>query len=89
LIFNPKFTDEYVTFLALMVLVSSVAGDDLPVICAYAYDYAGNVGYDCIESPCALNTIKPGIYLFQSLTLPNNYKGEIGKFFINAIFNFN
>ena len=60
-----------------------------PKICAYAYDNAGNMDYDCISNPCPIVSISPGIYLFKNLTLPNNYEGYIGRFFINATFYIN
>ena len=84
-IFNPKITDEYVKFFALIVMVSEYWGT-YPDFCAYGYDIAGNFAYDTISHPCSTKTIEPGIYLFKSFTLPNNYTGNISKFFINADF---
>jgi len=84
LIFNPKITDEYVNFFALSVIILGVHSD-IPLISAYAYDNAGNNDFDEIESPCILDLF-PGIFIFERLTLPNNYEGKIGKFFINASF---
>jgi hypothetical protein len=87
LIFNPQFSDDYIKFFALIVLVKSAGGYfDLYVI---AYDKAGNYAKDSIEHPTNTSDIEPGIYMFQSLTFPNNYTGKIGNFFINAVFNYN
>ena len=85
LIFNPIITDEYVNFFAIFVII---LGDivDIPLISAYAYDNAGNYDFDEIESPCVLDTVPPGFYIFKRLTLPNNFEGGIGKFFIKAWF---
>jgi hypothetical protein len=86
LIFNPQFSDDYVKFFALMIIVKSAGGYfDLYVI---AYDKAGNYAKDGIAHPTTTNGIEPGIYMFQSLTFPNNYTGKIGNFFINAVFNY-
>lgn len=86
LIFNPEITDEYVNFYAMIVIISGLGKEDLPLISAYAYDNAGNKEIDEIESPCHTKTISPGIYLFKNMTLPKNYSGFIGKSFIKAIF---
>jgi hypothetical protein len=85
LICNPRITDEYVKFFAISVIILGRA-EDIPLISAYAYDNAGNNDFDEIESPCVLVTASPGIYLFKRLTLPNNYEGDIGKFFVKAWF---
>ena len=85
LIFNPKITDEYVKFFALIVIVSENWGTH-PDYYVYAYDIAGNSAYDCIEHPLQTKTIESGIFLFKSFTLPNSYTGSIDKFFINAEF---
>jgi maltose-binding protein MalE len=69
-----------------MIIVKSAGGYfDLYVI---AYDKAGNYAKDGIAHPTTTNGIEPGIYMFQSLTFPNNYTGKIGNFFINAVFNY-
>jgi hypothetical protein len=86
LIRNKEITDEYVKFYAMIVIISGLGKESLPLISAYAYDNAGNKDFDEIVSPCHTQTISPGIYLFKNLTLPNNYSGFIGKSFIKAIF---
>ena len=83
LIRNPEITDEYVRFYAMIVIISEFHPD----ICAYVYDNAGNWDYDCLGKPLSPVDINPGIYLFQNLTLPNNYEGYIGRFLIRATFN--
>jgi len=70
----------------MIVIISGLGKEDLPLISAYAYDNAGNKEIDEIESPCHTKTISPGIYLFKNMTLPKNYSGFIGKSFIKAIF---
>ena len=84
LILNPEITDDYVKFFAIFVIAFKVV-PHFPTICANAYDNAGNMGRYCIEEPTLLS-ISPGIYIFKNLTLPNDYKGYIGKFFIRATF---
>ena len=79
LIRNLEITDESVRFYAIIVFMSELPMD----ICAYAYDKAGNWDYDCLETS---SPPFPGIYLFQNLTLPKNYEGYIGRFFIWADF---
>jgi len=82
LIRNPEITDEYVRFYAMIVIISEFHPD----ICAYVYDNAGNWDYDCLGKPLSPVDINPGIYLFQNLTLPNDYGGYVGRFFIFANF---
>jgi hypothetical protein len=85
LILNPEITDEYVKFYAIIVIILGITENINRVdFCAYAYDNAGNKGYYCIEHPTILVNPSPGIYLFKNLTLPCDYKGYIGKFFIRA-----
>jgi hypothetical protein len=86
LIRNKEITDEYVKFYSMIVIISGLGKEDLPLISAYAYDNAGNKEIDEILSPSPKVIISPGIYLFKNLTLPNNYTGFIGKSFIKAIF---
>jgi len=86
LIRNKEITDEYVKFYSMIVIISGLGKEDLPLISAYAYDNAGNKEIDKILSPSPKVIISPGIYLFKNLTLPNNYTGFIGKSFIKAIF---
>jgi hypothetical protein len=85
LMFNPIITEEYVKFFALIVLVTAIWDFD-DDYCTNAYDMTVNSAYESVTQPNPKTTITPGIYLFQSLTLPNNYTGKIGLFFIDAIF---
>ena len=85
LIRDPEITNEYIKFFAKIVFVLGIK-DFNPWESAYAYDNAGNYDFDKIEHPTSIATISPGIYLFKNLTLPNSYKGYIGKFFIRATF---
>ena len=88
LICGREITDDYVKFFDVIVTVGAIIDPEGPFdISAYAYDKAGNRDSDIIIEPRSKETITPGIYLFQSITLPNNYVGKIGLFFINAIFN--
>ena len=82
---NLEITEEYVEFFAVLVIILGIQ-NWYYTICANAYDNAGNIGEDCIHPPCSIITISPGIYLFKNVTLPNNYEGYIGKFFIKATF---
>ena len=86
---NPEITEDYVKFYAIFVLIKRLTDILYPKICACAYDNAGNFACDEIQNPCHIRTISPGIHLFRSLTLPNNYTGYIGKNLIYAKFNFN
>ena len=87
LILNPKITYDYVKFFAVFVLVMGFVNHSLPFwISAYAYDNAGNYAYDETENPTPKSSVSPGIYLFKNLILPNDYEGDIGKFFIKASF---
>jgi len=85
LICHKMITDEYVKFYAVIVTISGNwdGGEGAKVI---AYDNAGNWDYKEIEFPSHPLTIEPGTYLFQNVTLPNNYTGNIGRFFIRATF---
>jgi len=84
LIRNPEITDEYVKFYAIILLISYTDSDDW--IHSYAYDNAGNYNFDGIPKPLHPAPIEPGLYLFQNMTLPNNYTGHVGRFFIRATF---
>jgi len=84
LISNLEITEEYITFFAILVLITKWQESIYPS--AYVYDKAGNYDRDGFyHSPHI--TITPGIYLFESLTLPNDYDGYIGRFLISAEFN--
>jgi hypothetical protein len=85
LIRNPEITDDYVKFYAVMVMIFGI-GESSWACRTYAYDNAGNFGYFDIFDSHFPATIVPGIYLFQNVTLPNNYTGHIGRFFIKATF---
>ena len=84
LIRNLEITEEYVKFYAIIVIISELPFHNTYSACAY--DNAGNSAEDEIYAG-PLVSFRQGIYLFQSLTLPNNYTGYIGRFFISAIFN--
>jgi hypothetical protein len=87
LIHNPTITDDYVKFFAFFVIVLGHLDQQLPFwVTAVAYDNAGNINFAQTENPCFKADISSGIFLFKSLTLPSNYTGYIGKFFISVIF---
>jgi hypothetical protein len=80
---NLDSTEEYVNFTAMLVIALGTSGGDIHIkVCAY--DFAGNV--DCDEYLYPSHPIEPGIYLFENLTLLNDYTGYIGRFFICASF---
>ena len=83
LIRNPEITDDYVKFYAFMVII--IFWDFIDIY-SYAYDTAGNREYDQIYDPIRPASVEPGVYLFQNMTLPNNYKGHVGRFFVIASF---
>jgi hypothetical protein len=85
LIFNPEITDEYVKFFAVMVGILKFKPPYIEIY-AYSYDVAGNWDFYGISNSCSKVTISSGIYLFKNLTLPSDYEGYIGKFFIRAKF---
>jgi hypothetical protein len=85
LIRNPEITDDYVKFYAVMVMIFGI-GESSWACRTYAYDNAGNFDYYDIFDSHFSATIVPGLYLFQNVTLPNNYTGHIGRFFIRATF---
>ena len=85
LIRNPEITDDYVKFYAVMVMIFGI-GESSWACRTYAYDNAGNFDYFDIFDSHFSATIVPGLYLFQNLTLPNNYSGYIGRFFVKATF---
>ena len=84
LISNLNITEEYVNFFAVILKVSTISGLEL-IPSACAYDFAGNMACDEIR-PSSPYIIEPGLYIFQNLILPNNYKGYIGNFIIFAAF---
>ncbi len=86
LIFNPQFSEENVTFFALIVIITNEHNSSSvysKYFYAIAYDKAGNSETDDISG---ISYIPPGIYMFQHLTFPNNYTGYMGRFFIRATF---
>lgn len=89
LILNPEFTEETVSFFAVMAIYSIF---DYPVAQAIVYDNAGNTritGNTRISNPCPpINNNRFGIFLFQRLTFQNNYSGYIGEHFIFAVFEY-
>ncbi len=81
LIRNRNISKDNVSFYIVLVAITMYFG---PInYYAYAYDNAGNIGIDIVET-CVPNT--HGIYLFQDVTYPNPYFGYIGRNFIFAIF---
>jgi len=80
-----EITDEVVKFFALLVIVTGHP-NQVPWFGAYAYDTAGN--WDCysISQPSCSVDFSYGVYLFKDITLPNNYTGHVGRFFIRATF---
>jgi len=89
LILNPEILEEYVKFHARIVMISGASADifNNNVISAIAYDNAGNDVRQEIYTPTfRAPIIKPGFYLFRDITLPNNYTGYIGRYFIRATF---
>jgi hypothetical protein len=84
LILNPEITDEYVKFFAIIVIIIGLYYNYH--FSAYAYDNAGNWDFYSIENPKPPSSVSPGIYLFKNLTLPSNYTGYIGKYFVKATF---
>jgi len=87
LIRNREITDDYVKFYSLVVFVS-VIGKSFPHFNQrfYAYDNAGNGVFEDIMQPTFRASIKPGLYLFQNMTLPNDYTGYIGRFLVRGTF---
>ena len=84
LIFDLDITEKNVSFYALVVKASKIDIFDL-IFKVCVFDMAGNV--DCNETEVEIpEIINPGLYLFERLTLPNNYSGYIGKFLIFAFF---
>ncbi|HUS98868.1 MAG TPA: hypothetical protein VMY59_00930 [Candidatus Thermoplasmatota archaeon] len=85
LITKLEITQDYVKFFALIVRISGPLYHP-PYFAAYGYDNAGNWDWMDIMQPSFSVNITGGIYLFQNVTLPNNYTGHIGRFFIKATF---
>jgi len=88
-ILNPEILEDYVKFHARIVMISGASGYIISncVTRAVAYDNAGNEAWRELYPPTfRAPIIKPGFYLFRDVTLPNNYTGYIGRFFIKATF---
>jgi len=84
---NREITESYVKFYSLVVFIS-VISTMLPQITQvfFAYDNAGNWEFKDIENPTCRLSVKPGLYLFQNVTLPNDYTGYLGRFRVRATF---
>ncbi len=81
---NRKITEENVSFFALAV-THSVEYSFAPwedFVSAYAYDNAGNWGYDETSG----HSPPPKRMFFTHFSFRNNYEGYIGRFFILATF---
>lgn len=82
LIFNPKITEETVSFFAIILIGRSAFNN--PIAQAIAYDNAGNQGMNPVPNPPIYTDYY--FYIFEQLTFQNDYSGHIGAFFINAVF---
>ncbi|UCF50440.1 MAG: hypothetical protein JSU91_02870 [Thermoplasmatales archaeon] len=84
LICNRVITDENVSFYSIFMKASENPGLNW-IVGVGVCDQAGNM--DRIEILIKRpNVIEPGLYLFQKLTLPNNYWGYLGRFLVFAKF---
>jgi hypothetical protein len=83
---DPEMVESFVKFYAILVMVIGFIDPNL-WYSAIGYDNAGNWMKDEIEHPSFRVPIKPGFYLFQNMTIPNNYTGYIGRYIIRAEFN--
>ena len=86
LICNLEITEEFVNFYSIITFIRPKNWEGPPKMYAIAYDLAGNYEFDEIKNPCSSTNITPGFYLFRKLTLPNNYTGHVGRFYISATF---
>ncbi len=89
LIRNREITDDYVKFDSIIVFVYIIGNGINPPNFTqrfYAYDNAGWSDYVDIENPVRPASIKPGLYLFQNMVLPNNYTGYVGRYLVKATF---
>jgi hypothetical protein len=85
---NPEITEDYVKFYAVLVRISGTPSL-IPHITqsAIAYDNAGNWEKCTLETPTyRMPIIKPDFYLLRDVTLPSNYTGVIGDYFVWANF---
>ncbi len=85
LIFPPRFSNDYMSFLSIYVKASiDLCNALIPYV--RAYDKAGNVG-KCIQSgPIECHDIYKCI--FKHLSFTKNYSGRIGLFYIDASFKY-
>ena len=88
-ILNPEITEEYVRFYAILIAIYHLwnhsVGNVVPSTCAY--DNAGNCKVNLLENnPCSVNYATTVVITFHWLTLPNNYSGHLGRFFVFATF---
>jgi len=87
LIRDPEITSEIVNFYARAVLFLITGASIIFYVAkVYVYDTAGNWVDATIYQPGPTPIIFHKLFLFQNVTLPNNYKGFIGKSFIYAEF---
>jgi len=85
---NPEITDEYVKFYAVVVITLEDFNYFLQEkFEAIGFDSAGNVDLWYCNLP-EFPSPDLDICLFKNITLPNDYHGYIGKFFIKATFDF-
>ena len=92
MIYDLEINEDYVKFNVLIVRISRYyqRWPLFPAILGVrGYDKAGNMDFDETWGGTNTVSITPGIYIFQSMVLPNNYIGYIGKNRIFATFNFN
>jgi hypothetical protein len=90
LIYDLEINDDFVKFKTFIVRISKHFQSCRNVILeSCGFDEAGNIAFDNIINPTFGKSINSGIYIFKSITLPNNYIGHIGKNFIFATFHVN
>jgi hypothetical protein len=80
---KTNITEEYVKFYAIVLRVFSILNDFNSSLYPIAYDNAGNEAYDIITKLLPVPLEKK---FFKWYKFPNNYKGYIGKYYIDAIF---
>ena len=75
-------TDDYVKFYAIVVNELSICNSFYGIPYMIAYDNAGNDNFDLIPDPPPY----PEKKFFKWYKFPNDYEGEIGSYYIDAIF---
>jgi len=85
LIRKPVITENNISFYSIIGITIEGDWDDYKYFGATGYDEAGNNNRDEIIGPFYYPPSHK-ILLIQNITLPNNYKGFIGKNFIFARF---